>query len=701
MNGDYELEDTVYVPFTTRAFATGIPTALVSGEVQVYEDASVTQITAAETLTVSIDSVVGFNMCSVAATAANGFETGKSYTCILSAGTVGGVSVVGEVVGQFTIEASAAVAKVATAQTDLDTITGAAGVIIDDSAANDTTISAAVWDEDATGHQTTGTFGKAIGDPAANTETIYDAVITDAVGINVAADVISAAGTIGDVEVDTQDLQTQIGTAGAGLTDITLNAASIDLIWDEVLTGATHNIANSAGRRLRNLQDFGVYEGGYIWVDTVNGTAGTTDFESGTVNNPVDTIADAYTLQASIGLLGFHVLPASSITLAASSAGFGFTGANYSLDFGSQDITGSTFLRSTNLSGTGTGTNGTPFVIQECQLGTASLAAFGFLETVAVNGTVTLTSTSGVTADSISFFSCFSGVPGTGAPTITAAGVTKTTNIQTRNWFGGITGIMTSDCVWSHEVVAGGAQSFTNNGGSLEIRGSMKSVVLTTTGSGTTNIVVGNGCEISVAGTGGTVNVYGMHGGITDTSSGTTITDFGGDIPAGIATAQADLDIITGASGVNLLTATQASIDAIEADTNELQADDVPGLIAALDAVVDTVKAETALILADTADIQPNYATEAKQDTAQADLDTISNGIINGTAATGTLSTTVCTSSLTGYTDDQLIGRIITFLAGPADGESSDITDYASTDGTITFTALTLAPENGNAFKIT
>ena len=229
----------------------------------------------------------------------------------------------------------------------------------------------------------------------------------------------------------------------------------------------------------------------------------------------------------------------------------------------------------------------------------------------------------------------------------------------------------------------------------------MKSVVLTTTGSGTTNIVVGNGCEISVAGTGGTVNVYGMHGGITDTSSGTTITDFGGDIPAGIATAQADLDIITGASGVNLLTATQASIDAIEADTNELQADDVPGLIAALDAVVDTVKAETALILADTADIQPNYATEAKQDTAQADLDTISNGIINGTAATGTLSTTVCTSSLTGYTDDQLIGRIITFLAGPADGESSDITDYASTDGTITFTALTLAPENGNAFKIT
>ena len=90
-----------------------------------------------------------------------------------------------------------------------------------------------------------------------------------------------------------------------------------------------------------------------------------------------------------------------------------------------------------------------------------------------------------------------------------------------------------------------------------------------------------------------------------------------------------------------------------------------------------------------------------EQTTAQTDLDTISDGIITGTAATGTLSTTVSTSSLSGYTDGQLIGRIITFLAGPADGEASDITDYADTNGTITYTAMTLAAENGNAFKIT
>ena len=52
-------------------------------------------------------------------------------------------------------------------------------------------------------------------------------------------------------------------------------------------------------------------------------------------------------------------------------------------------------------------------------------------------------------------------------------------------------------------------------------------------------------------------------------------TDTGTTIPGTITTAQNDLDIITGASGVNLLTATQASIDAIETDTGTT----IPGTI--------------------------------------------------------------------------------------------------------------------------
>src|SRR3990167_6971112 len=74
----------------------------------------------------------------------------------------------------------------------------------------------AVWDEDATAHQTLGTFGQAIGDPAADTTTIYQAVITDAAGTHVAADIIA-------IEAQTDD----IGIAGAGLTAVPWNAA-----WD-------------------------------------------------------------------------------------------------------------------------------------------------------------------------------------------------------------------------------------------------------------------------------------------------------------------------------------------------------------------------------------------------------------------------------------------------------------------------------------
>jgi hypothetical protein len=141
MSGDYQLEDTVYLPFTTRAFATGVPTALVSGEVQIYEDASVTQITGAETLTVSLDSVAGFNMVQVDMTAANGFESGKSYTGILSAGTVGGVSVIGEVVFHFTIEMSAAALDLANGTDGLGAIKTDTAAILDDTGTSGVLIS--------------------------------------------------------------------------------------------------------------------------------------------------------------------------------------------------------------------------------------------------------------------------------------------------------------------------------------------------------------------------------------------------------------------------------------------------------------------------------------------------------------------------------------------------------------------------------
>ena len=124
---DYTLEDTIDFKFTTRRFSTGAPFAFDSGAIEIYEDNSDTQITSAETLTLEFDGVAGLHNLRVVATAANGFENGKSYHCVVSVGTVDSVSVVGEVVQQFSIGRSAAAADLANATDGL----GALKTLID------------------------------------------------------------------------------------------------------------------------------------------------------------------------------------------------------------------------------------------------------------------------------------------------------------------------------------------------------------------------------------------------------------------------------------------------------------------------------------------------------------------------------------------------------------------------------------------
>jgi len=106
---DRTLGDTIYFKFSTRAFATGIPTTLSGTPVlSAYEDASVTQITSGVSVTADLDGVTGLNLATIVATSGNGFEAGKQYGIVITTGTVDSVSVVGEVVGNFTLEASAA-----------------------------------------------------------------------------------------------------------------------------------------------------------------------------------------------------------------------------------------------------------------------------------------------------------------------------------------------------------------------------------------------------------------------------------------------------------------------------------------------------------------------------------------------------------------------------------------------------------------
>lgn len=171
-------------------------------------------------------------------------------------------------------------------------------------------------------------------------------------------------------------------------------------VWDLILTGALHNIADSSGRRLRNLQEFGTYEGGAVFIDTVDGTAGTTDYESGTNVNPVDSIADAITIATSLNLKIFHIVTGSTITLAATLNNFLFRGHGWTLALGGQDVGGSHIEGPASVSGIGTGA--TEIELHQCEVGTVTVNKAHF-DRCGFEGTVTLAA-----AASYELESCYS-----------------------------------------------------------------------------------------------------------------------------------------------------------------------------------------------------------------------------------------------------------------------------------------------------
>lgn len=121
---DYALGTTVYIHFTTRRFSTGVPYALAgTPAISVLEEGNATPITAGITLTTSQATVTGLNEIAIVASGANGYEVGKEYAAYISAGTVDSVSVVGEVVGRFSIEKQSAL-RPTTAGRTLDVSAG-------------------------------------------------------------------------------------------------------------------------------------------------------------------------------------------------------------------------------------------------------------------------------------------------------------------------------------------------------------------------------------------------------------------------------------------------------------------------------------------------------------------------------------------------------------------------------------------------
>ena len=75
-------------------------------------------------------------------------------------------------------------------------------------------------------------------------------------------------------------------------------------------------------------------------------------------------------------------------------------------------------------------------------------------------------------------------------------------------------------------------------------------------------------------------------------------------------------------------------------------------------------------------------------------------GLVLGKAVTGTLTTTVFTTSLTEATNDHYNGRSLTFTSGALAGQQTTITDYDGATKRVTVAAMTEAPANNDEFYI-
>ena len=102
-HGDIAEDQPISWTINTNTTA-AVPVAFAgSPTLAVYKDGGITQSTVGLTLTEALDGVVGLHLVSVVTTDAF-YVTGSDYEVVLEAGTVDGVSVVGAVVGSFSIE---------------------------------------------------------------------------------------------------------------------------------------------------------------------------------------------------------------------------------------------------------------------------------------------------------------------------------------------------------------------------------------------------------------------------------------------------------------------------------------------------------------------------------------------------------------------------------------------------------------------
>ena len=202
---------------------------------------------------------------------------------------------------------------------------------------------------------------------------------------------------------DTYDLFTSMVGTGADLGKVRIRFNGTGLTSGVLSTDQIFVSYSVLGRSAG-------YDDGAIWIDTLDGVAGTTTWVNGVADNPVDSIADALTLAAALKLKRFRIAPGSSITFAATMDGYALIGKHWDLDLGSQDIN-NTIIVGANVEGIGTASSDPHF--EDCCIVTATTLPPCHMHKCGLGTDIKLGGAGHYVWDQ-----CFSEIPGSGTPAI-------------------------------------------------------------------------------------------------------------------------------------------------------------------------------------------------------------------------------------------------------------------------------------------
>jgi hypothetical protein len=223
------------------------------------------------------------------------------------------------------------------------------------------------------------------------------------------------------------------------------------------------------------------YANGAVWLDTNASNTNTTDFVDGTADNPVSTWAAAETVANSLGLTRFEIAPGSSITLDANSDNFQINAPGSTIALGGQSVSG-TVIKGASVTGNDDGSNANPTAYFDCTMGSNTLGLHR-LKQCGLSGTITLAE-----SGTYDWTFCSSEVAGTGTPACDVGTAVGSTNLNIRNYSGGIEIQQLGDLGTDNVSLEGNGQLVINancSGGTVAVRGNFR----ITDNSGTVNLV--------------------------------------------------------------------------------------------------------------------------------------------------------------------------------------------------------------------